>query len=408
MEARGFADSYALRLKHHNEALHRKNAPQDAVARAAFDAVETVRFEALGANDYAGMRENLGAALDMRMATDAISRAERAEQVPMHTALALILREKLTGQPIPEMARGGVEMRRAFIEEKAGGDIAALAEKLNDQRAFQSLALDMLRHLELTKPEAVDEPGEDEDNEDAEQDKEEQQDEDQPGQEQQPVEMAADRSQGDEQGDSEQQTEIEDDGQMDDEGDDGDEGMLPTRPNRPWTDLPNDFDYKVFSEKFDEVVAAQDLCDDDELTRLRAYLDAQLKGLQGIVTRLANRLQRRLMAQQNRSWDFDQEEGILDAARLSRIVVAPGSSLSYKVERDVEFKDTIVTLLIDNSGSMRGRRFPSRPFPPMFWRARWNVAGSRPRSLALPPARGRADRAARHGWPRASRRIRGV
>lgn len=355
MEARGFADSYALRLKHHNEALHRKNAPQDAVARAAFDAVETVRFEALGANDYAGMRENLGAALDMRMATDAISRAERAEQVPMHTALALILREKLTGQPIPEMARGGVEMRRAFIEEKAGGDIAALAEKLNDQRAFQSLALDMLRHLELTKPEAVDEPGEDEDNEDAEQDKEEQQDEDQPGQEQQPVEMAADRSQGDEQGDSEQQTEIEDDGQMDDEGDDGDEGMLPTRPNRPWTDLPNDFDYKVFSEKFDEVVAAQDLCDDDELTRLRAYLDAQLKGLQGIVTRLANRLQRRLMAQQNRSWDFDQEEGILDAARLSRIVVAPGSSLSYKVERDVEFKDTIVTLLIDNSGSMRGR-----------------------------------------------------
>ncbi|WJS97692.1 cobaltochelatase subunit CobT [Novosphingobium humi] len=355
MEARGFADSYALRLKHHNEALHRKNAPQEPVARAAYDAVETVRFEALGANDYAGMRENLGAALDMRMATDAISRAERAEQVPLHTALALILREKLTGQPIPDMAKGGVELRRAFIEEKAGGDIAALADKLGDQKAFQSLALDMLRHLELTQPEAVDEPGEDEDNDEAEQDKEEQQDEDQPGQEQQPVEMAADRSQGDEQGDSDQQSEIEDQGEMDDEGEDSEEGMLPTRPNRPWTELPNDFDYKVFTEKFDEVVAAQDLCDDDELTRLRTYLDAQLKGLQGIVTRLANRLQRRLMAQQNRSWDFDQEEGILDAARLSRIVVAPGSSLSYKVERDVEFKDTIVTLLIDNSGSMRGR-----------------------------------------------------
>ncbi|KAH2841232.1 hypothetical protein KXW36_001000, partial [Aspergillus fumigatus] len=171
----------------------------------------------------------------------------------------------------------------------AGGDIAALADKLGDQRAFQSLALDMLRHLELTQPEAVDEPGEDEDNEEAEQDKEEQQDEDQPGQERQPVEMAADRSQGDEQGDSDQQSEIEDDGQMDDEGEDSEEGMLPTRPNRPWTELPDDFDYKVFSEKFDEVIAAQDLCDDDELTRLRTYLDAQLKGLQGIVTRLANR-----------------------------------------------------------------------------------------------------------------------
>jgi len=131
--------------------------------------------------------------------------------------------------------------------------------------------------------------------------------------------------------------------------------MLPTRPNRPWTDLPADFDYKVFSTKFDEVIAAQDLCDEEELTRLRAYLDAQLKGLQGIVTKLANRLQRRLMAQQNRSWDFDQEEGIIDAARLARVVVSPGSSLSYKIERDVEFKDTIVTLLIDNSGSMRGR-----------------------------------------------------
>ena len=138
-------------------------------------------------------------------------------------------------------------------------------------------------------------------------------------------------------------------------GDEGDEGMLPVRPNRPWTDLPDDFDYKVFTDRFDEVISAPELCDDEELTRLRAYLDSQLTGLQGVVTRLANRLQRRLMAQQNRSWDFDQEEGLLDAARLARVVVSPGHSLSYKIERDVEFKDTVVTLLIDNSGSMRGR-----------------------------------------------------
>jgi cobaltochelatase CobT len=140
-----------------------------------------------------------------------------------------------------------------------------------------------------------------------------------------------------------------------DVGDEGEEGMMPVRPNRPWTDDPSTFDYKIFTEEFDEVIEATELCDEDELSRLRAYLDSQLTGLQGIVTRLANRLQRRLMAQQNRSWDFDQEEGLLDAARLARVIVSPGHSLSYKVERDIEFKDTVVTLLIDNSGSMRGR-----------------------------------------------------
>ena len=138
-------------------------------------------------------------------------------------------------------------------------------------------------------------------------------------------------------------------------GEEGDASNAPVRPNRPQADIPASVDYKAFTTRFDEEVAAPDLCDAEELDRLRAYLDSQLTGLQGVVTRLANRLQRRLMAQQNRSWDFDQEEGMLDAARLARVVISPGTALSYKVERDVEFKDTIVTLLIDNSGSMRGR-----------------------------------------------------
>ncbi len=355
MEARGFADAYALRLRHHDEAVHRRHAPAEPSARACYDAVEAVRYEALGANAYAGMRENLGAALIVTVAADPITRAERREDVPVQTALALLLREALTGQPIPEAARAGVDMMRDWIEARAGDDFAALSTKIADQNAFQTLALDMLRHLDLTQPTPIDEPGEEEDNDDAEQEQDKEEDEDQAGKDQQPIEMAADQSQGDEEGDSESQSEIDDDGTTDDAGEDSDEGMLPVRPNRPWTDFPDSFDYKVFTTQFDEVVSASDLCDEDELGRLRAYLDAQLKGLQGIVTRLANRLQRRLMAQQNRSWDFDQEEGMLDAARLARVVVAPGSSLSYKIERDVEFKDTIVTLLIDNSGSMRGR-----------------------------------------------------
>ncbi|MGE3746546.1 MAG: cobaltochelatase subunit CobT, partial [Sphingomonadaceae bacterium] len=138
-------------------------------------------------------------------------------------------------------------------------------------------------------------------------------------------------------------------------GSDGEDGMMPVRPNRPLSDMPPQFDYRAYTEQFDEVIAAGELCDAEELTRLRAYLDQQLVHLQGAVTKLANRLQRRLMAQQNRSWDFDQEEGMLDAARLARVVVNPMQSLSYKIERDTDFRDTVVTLLIDNSGSMRGR-----------------------------------------------------
>jgi cobaltochelatase CobT len=355
MLARGTADSFALKLRHHNEALHARHAPADPLARACFDAVERVRYEALGANDYAGIRSNLDASTAARMASDPIARAASASDVPLQTALALMLREHLTGQPVPPSAQGGVDMLRSWIEEKAGSDFAGLSDQIDNQRAFQSLTLDMLRHLELTNPDQPQEPTDDFDDQEGEDETEDDQTGDDSGEEQLPTEMTSEATEGDEEGDSDAQREAGD--ELDDaqDGDDGDEGMLPVRPNRPWTDIPDSFDYKVYTEQFDEIVGAAELCDEEELTRLRAYLDAQLKGLQGVVTKLANRLQRRLMAQQNRSWDFDQEEGLLDAARLARVIVSPGSSLSYKVERDIEFKDTVVTLLLDNSGSMRGR-----------------------------------------------------
>ncbi|EZP83263.1 Cobalt chelatase large subunit [Novosphingobium resinovorum] len=355
MQARGFADSFALKLRHHDDRLHMRNAPAEPTARAAFDAVETVRYEALGANAYDGMRDNLDAALLTRITSDPIARADTPDAVPVPAALALLLRERLTGQEIPEIARPGVEMVRKWIERKAGTDFDALANSLHDQKAFQSLSLDMLQHLELTRAEEVPQEPTDMEDMDGEEETEEQEEGGEEGQDQNPAEMAAEPSQGDDEGESEAEGETSDDMEEGEDGQEGEEGMLPVRPNRPWTDIPDSFDYKVFTEAFDEVVGASDLCDEEELTRLRAYLDAQLKGLQGVVTRLANRLQRRLMAQQNRSWDFDQEEGLLDAARLARVVVSPGQSLSYKIERDVEFKDTVVTLLLDNSGSMRGR-----------------------------------------------------
>jgi len=355
-QARGFADSMALRLRHHDEALHARNAPGEASARACYDAVEQVRYEALGARDFAGMRGNLDAALTVRIGTDPITRAAQADEVPVQAALALLLRERLTGQPAPAAARGGVELVRNWIEAKAGRDFDSLAGALDDQKAFQSLALNMLQHLELTRAEEIEPEATDPDDRDGEDESDDDEDDGgEAGEDQSPSEMAAQPTPGEDAGGESGEGDLDeeaDDGDVDDQGE---EGMLPTRPNRPWTDFPADFDYKVFTEKFDEIVSAADLCDEEELTRLRSYLDAQLKGLQGVVTRLANRLQRRLMAQQSRSWDFDQEEGLLDAARLARIVVSPGHSLSYKRERDTEFKDTVVTLLLDNSGSMRGR-----------------------------------------------------
>jgi cobaltochelatase CobT len=356
-EARGVADGFALRLRHHDESLHARGAPPEPIARACYDVAEMVRYEAIGSNNFSGIRGNLDAAMELRTAADPITRATRAEDVPLPTALGLILREKLTGQAVPHRASACFELVREWIEQKAGADFDSLALSLDDQKAFQGLALDLLRHLDLTLPDAPDQPSDDsDDGEEPEGEDEDQGEDDNEGQgDPQTTEMAGETSEGDDDGDSDTEMSSDEDMADGEAADEGEEGMMPVRPNRPWTDIPEGFDYKAWTTRFDEVIEAPELCDSDELDRLRAYLDSQLTGLQGVVTRLANRLQRRLMAQQNRSWDFDQEEGLLDAARLARVVISPGHSLSYKVERDIEFKDTVVTLLIDNSGSMRGR-----------------------------------------------------
>ncbi|WP_295490358.1 cobaltochelatase subunit CobT [Sphingorhabdus sp. EL138] len=354
-EARGFADSFALKLKHHNPARHAALRPSEVIAGAAFDAVENARVEALGSRNMAGIAANLGYALELKMRTDPIARAQAPDEVPISTALSLIVRERLTGAPVPAGAAAGVDMLRGWIEENAGSDLDALALALDDQSAFAALTQSMLEHLNLTEgdvdPSDADDGGDDA--EDA-QDQDGDSDDDGEGEAGQ-AEARAEPQQGEG-----EETEADYDGEdMDDQdgadGEMGDDGMQPVTPQRRnWDHLPQS-DYKIWSTKFDETITATELADEEELNRLRAYLDQQLSNLQSVVTKLANRLQRRLMAQQNRSWDFDQEEGMIDAARLARIVVSPGSSLSYKIERETDFRDTVVTLLIDNSGSMRGR-----------------------------------------------------
>ncbi|OYU15417.1 MAG: cobaltochelatase subunit CobT [Alphaproteobacteria bacterium PA4] len=358
-EVRGWADSFALRRRLHDAKLHAQDQPDAGLARDIWNAVEQARVEAIGSSEMLGVAQNLDRMTEMRVRADPIVRARSAEEVPLATALGLMVRERLTGAPVPRIAEAAMDLVRDGIEERAGPHLDALADAIDDQAAFAQLMRRVLSDLGLgaDPDENAEESGDSEEQQDEEQpgDEGEEQEQDGGGQDQSTetrAEDSADDPDASETRETEMDTDMVSDAEM---GEDGQEGMMPWRPNMPMSDLPPDFDYKPYTRAHDEVVGAEDLCDAEELTRLRGYLDQQLIPLQSAVTKLANRLQRRLMAQQNRSWDFDQEEGLLDAARLVRIVTNPSYAMSYKVERDTEFRDTVVTLLIDNSGSMRGR-----------------------------------------------------
>ena len=356
-EARGAADSAALRLRHHDAQLHTREAPMDVEARAVFDALEMSRVEALGAKAMGGVKNNLAQLVEARVRSDAIVRARSAEEVPLSTAVALIARQRLTGEPPPRAAEAGLKLVASWIEEKAGPELDALALTLDDQAAFANLSRRLLEDLDLASAQdpIQDEPdnaGDDAEGDDGgSQDPEEEGDKGRPGGGD--TEMRGEEVE-DQDADGDSSDEMEAGEEEAPAGDDFSESVFASPNRRNW-DLSPETDYKPYTTRFDEIVEAHELCDEEELGRLRAYLDQQMAGLQNVVTRLANRLQRRLMAQQARSWDFDQEEGLLDAARLARVVVSPGHSLSYKIERDTDFRDTVVSLLIDNSGSMRGR-----------------------------------------------------
>jgi cobaltochelatase CobT len=356
-EARGAADSLGLWLRHHDARLHARAAPADADARAVFDALEGARVEALGARAMAGVRDNLAMLADARVRADAIVRARSAEEVPLSTAVGLIARERLTGEPVPSAATPGLELVAPWIEEQAAAELDALALTLDDQAAFAKLSRQLIEDLGLASADQADEndpeeAGDDSEGEEAGSDEPtEEGDEGAAGSGDAELRGEEVEDEADAQGQSDEMEAGEDETSTGDELGDN----VSASPGRRNWELAPATDYAAFTTRFDEIVEAAELCDEDELGRLRANLDQQMAGLHNVVTRLANRLQRRLLARQARSWDFDQEEGILDAARLARVVVNPRHALSFKIERETEFRDTVVTLLIDNSGSMRGR-----------------------------------------------------
>ena len=354
---RGQADALALRLAHHDEGEHARMRPQGAEARAVFDAVEEMRIQALGANAMKGVAANLTASLTDSLERRGAARMHERAVAPLADAVALMVRERLTGLAPPANAKALVNAWRKDIERDAGAALDRLSAVQNDQHAFSMLMRDVLSDLGIG-----DEFGAEDSREDPQSEGENQpppQSDSPDGQQDEDQDSFAEMelADGDVDMDSDSTVAVEIDADSDemDDSDQEEPGEKPIRPKiRNEPEDPN-ANYRVFTRAYDEIIGAEELCDAEELARLRAYLDAQLKPLQSVVGRLANRLQRRLMAKQNRAWSFDLEEGVLDTARLTRVIVDPLSALSFKQEEDMPFKDTVVTLLLDNSGSMRGR-----------------------------------------------------
>jgi cobaltochelatase CobT len=354
---RGAADAMALRIKHHDDAIHARYLPKGDTAREIFDAAEQARVESIGADAMAGVAKNLEANLEAETQARGYDRFETVDEIPLADVVGFMVRERLTGATPPVAARPMVDLLRSLIESKAGKDLNSLTNSMEDQAEFANMTRQIIADLDL-----ADELGDESDPSasDDELDSSQQMESDGDGESSeemdpdgsvQDVEMQEDMGDDDSMESVTMETEMDMDG---DQGDDDSEGEAPWRPETG-NNSKNDLNYNTFTEMYDEVIAAEDLCDIEELARLRTQLDRQLDNLQGAVARLANRLQRKLMAQQNRSWDFDLEEGVLDTARLTRVVTDPTQPLSFKQEQDTEFRDTVVTLLLDNSGSMRGR-----------------------------------------------------
>lgn len=356
---RGLSDSMALKLACHDTKIHARHIPVGSDARAIFDAVEQARCEAVGARRMEGVASNLAAMLEDKYVRTVAPDINSREEAPLQDALSLIVRERLTGAAPPKAAANLVDMWRDWVEQKAGAELDGLADTVENQDTFAEAFREVLKSLdmaeELGELDQEDNPEQNEDdgnNDESETGGEE--DEDSGEQEAAPQDMDMSGEEQDS-GETEASDADMDDFAEEDMADAAEEPGESERRELPFSNKPPLSDYRVYTTQFDETIHAEDLCDSAELDRLRGFLDKQLTHLQGAVARLANRLQRKLMAQQSRGWDFDLEEGLLDTARLTRAVTDPMSPLAFKQERDTTFRDTVVTLLLDNSGSMRGR-----------------------------------------------------
>ncbi|NKD78036.1 cobaltochelatase subunit CobT [Haematospirillum sp. H1815] len=358
---RGIADAIALKLRHHDPSVHARRMPQGQDARSVYNALEQARVEALGATRLPGTALNLAAATEARLSAEELCSVTDPGSIAMADLVHAALHRHLGIVP-----SGTSEQYILDLCTESLGSLEKwldiLKNSVTDQKQYAATIRKLLDDLGI---EADDNSDQEEDGASLEpdtQDKNQQSSTDQGADAQNPDSTAEDT--GDQTSDSletgdttpaEQKTETETESSGASLLEEEMSAPSQTHPPGPGHNRPAEGKYHVYTTEFDQIRSADELCDPEELARLRFQLDQQLNHLRGVVARLANRLQRRLMAQQLREWDFDLEDGILDSARLARVVANPALSLSYKQERDAAFRDTVVTLLIDNSGSMRGR-----------------------------------------------------
>ena len=356
--ARGTADAFALKRKFHNDATAARYAPTGPLAREIYDAMETARCEAVGARAMPGTAVNIDAKIGFEADRKGYSQITRSEDAPLAVAAGYLVRHLATGRDMPKGAANVMQLWRGFIEEQAGGTLDGVDHVLADQAAFARLTRKVIADLGYGDQlgDDPDRPDDDSAGDEAEQDQDNPDSDGSDEPDSDDTEASPEQTQDDQQDQSQAQVTMDDQADME-QGDEAElpEGEAPLDPPPPAPYSAADPNYTVYTTDFDEEIRAEDLAEPAELERLRAYLDQQLEPLKGAVSRLANKLQRRLQAQQNRSWLFDLEEGTLDAGRLARVVANPTTPLSFKQEKDTEFRDTCVTLLLDNSGSMRGR-----------------------------------------------------
>ena len=349
---RGVGDELALKLRYHDDAVHARLRPRPGLADEMFTWVEDARVASIGAMRMEGVARNLEAALEAVCEQAAFDTVTAKTEAPLSVAVGLIVRERLTGRALPRAAENVVRFWRDHVEERVGAHIQSLRECVLDQHEFADRSRAILKDLgfaaELEDPAVLERN--DQDAQSADEDGE-------PDAESTPEDVTLDEDslgEGYREGET---TAIEVDLDFDpvDLDADSDPEEAPRQIMDERGRIRVDVNYRPFSAAFDEVARAEELCGSDDLSRLRKLLDQQLLPLRHATAKLANRLQRKLLAKQNRAWAFDLDEGILDTSRLPQVVVDPMSPLAFKQEKQVDFRDTVVALLIDSSGSMRGR-----------------------------------------------------
>ena len=348
IRARAESDSSALKKKFSNDSVHRKNLPSNSSCRTLYTIAEKIRYELLGAKMLKGIEKNIKENYNRVINTKRKDQPKSKEDINISEAFELYMLKKFFNIELNDTTNNMLKFWEQDFDQAIEKHIRFLKENLESQNKYSSKFSQILQEMEIFQTE---------DNEEI---KDENQDDNQnnPSNEDQDSSSEDNKDQHDD-----KKTEASLDAEYDIS-----EYKLDDQMTDVDTDQKNNeqviqkknineinLDYKIFTNEFDEITKAENLENSEEALKLRKTLDQQLVGFQDVITKLANKLQRQLLAKQNRSWDFDLEEGLLDSSKLPRIIMDPYNSLSFKKEKDLEFKDTIVTLLIDNSGSMRGR-----------------------------------------------------